>query len=254
MDPTLCPRPPGGEVARRHRDSRHGAIEELPDDGELDVRHDDIGVGELVAEDVRADDVQGDAVRARGLRGDLDGDVVEIDGANRSEAEAGRRDSHDTRPAAGIEQAAALDPGEKVDACARRRMRTRPESSPGIDDDRELSGGWRDPRRPDPDPAGADGAMELLPAVFPAARNGLTRRLSEGRPDLRLARTVGVRDELDGRICLMLLEPGRKALEEPRSGDLGFRARDAECDADEAAQRRALFRRLKNPSSSSRET
>ena len=96
--------------------------------------------------------------------------------------------------------------------------------------------------------------MELLPAVFPPARNVLTRSLSEGRPDLRLARAVCVRDELDVRACLVLFEPGRKALHEPRSGDLGFRARDAECDADEAAQRRALFRRLKNPSSSSRET
>ena len=254
MDPLLRARPFGGQIARRHGDSRRRTLEKDLDDGELDIGYDDIGVGDLVAEHVYVRDLQGNAVRARGLCGDLDGDVVEIDGANRSEAEAGRRDSHDTRSAAGIEQAAALEPGEKVDACARRRMRTRPESSPGIDDDRELSGRWRDPRRPDPDPAGADGAMELLPAVFPPARNGLTRRLSEGRPDLRLARTVGVRDELDGRICLMLLEPSRKALEEPRSGDLGFRARDAECDADEAAQRRALFRRLKNPSSSSRET
>ena len=253
MDPPQRARPFGGQVARRHGDSCRGAIEKGLDDGELDIGHDDIGVGELVAQHVGARDLHVDAVRACGLRGDLDGDLVEIDGADRREAETGRRDSHDTRPAAGVEQAAALEPGEKVDACARRRMRAGPERSPGIDDDRELSGRRRDPRRPDPEPAGADGPMELFPAVFPSARYGLTRRLSEGRPDLRFARAVGVGGELDGRACLVLLEPGRKALEEPRSGDLGLRARDAERDADEAAQRSALFRRLKNPSSSSRE-
>ena len=73
------------------------------------------------------------------------------------------------------------------------------------------------------------------------------------RDNLRFARAVGVGGELDGRACLVLLEPGRKALDEPRSGHFGLRARDAERDANEAAQRSALFRRLKNPSSSTRE-
>src|SRR6187399_2597825 len=133
-------------------------------------------------------------------------------------------------------------------------MRAGPECSSRIDHDRELSGRRRDPRRPDPDAACADGPMEVLPAVFPSGRDGLTRGLSEGRTDLRLARAIGVRDELDGRACLALFEPSRKALHEPRSGDFGFRVRDAERDAEETAQRSALFRRLKNPSSLSRET
>ena len=254
MDPPLRARPFSGQIARRHGDSCRGTIEKGLDNGELDIGHDDIDVGELVAQHVDVRNLQVDAVRACSVRRDLDRDVVEIDGADRGEAESCGRDSHHAGSAAGVEQAAAFETAEKLDACASRRMGAGPERSPGIDDDRELSGRRRDPRRPDPEPAGADGSVELFPAVFPSARYGLTPRLSEGRPDLSFARAAGVGGELDGRACLVLLEPGRKALEEPRSGDLGLRARDAERDADEAAQRSALFRRLKNPSSSSRET
>ena len=190
-----------------------GAIEKGLDDGELDIGYDDIGVGELVAEHVDVRNLQLDAVRACGLRGDLDGDVVEIDGADRSEAEAGGRDSHDTRPAAGVEQAAALEPGEKVNACARRRMRTVPNARPGSTTTASSPAGGAIHGGPIQSPPARTGRWNSFQRSSHPPRNGLTRRLSEGRPDLRLARAVGVRDELDGRACLVLLEPGRKALE-----------------------------------------
>lgn len=96
--------------------------------------------------------------------------------------------------------------------------------------------------------------MELLPAILPPTRHGLTRSLRKGRPDLRLASAAGVDNELDRGARVVLLEPCRKAFDEPGASDLGLVDRDAERDADETGQRNALFRRLKNPSSSSRET
>ena len=66
-------------------------------------------------------------------------------------------------------------------------------------------------------------------------------------------RCVRVDRELRHRSCLALLESGVMALDEPRAGDLGLRGGDDENDAEELAQRRALFRRPKKPWSSSRD-
>ena len=48
-----------------------------------------------------------------------------------------------------------------------------------------------------------------------------------------------------------LLEPGRRKLDQLRPGDLHLRRGHGDRDAAEPAYRNALFRRRKNPSSSS---
>jgi len=92
--------------------------------------------------------------------------------------------------------------------------------------------------------------MELLPTVLPAVGYGLGRRVRERRTELGRAGLVDVDGQLDPRVELALLEPGGRVLDEPRASDLRLGRRDDEGDADEPAQRRALFSRLKKPPSS----
>jgi hypothetical protein len=133
----------------------------------------------LVAKDIGPEHVQFHAVRARRLAGHLDRDLVQVDGNDRSEAEPHGRHRNDARAASGIEQTATVKPCEQLDGRAGRRMCARPESPAGVDDDRRLVGWRRDPGRPDPQPAGSDRAVELLPAVLPAGHDALGRHVRE---------------------------------------------------------------------------
>jgi hypothetical protein len=221
----------GREIAGRHRDGRPHSGKQLLDDGELDVRHDDVALRERVVQDVEATSLDRSGISARGLRGDVDGDGVVVHRDNRSEAEPRGRDGEDPRPAACVEEAAALDPREELDAGARRRVGARPERAPGIDDDRKPIVRRWDPRRPDPDPARLNGSMEVAPAILPSDLDRLRPGVGERRADRRLSRGVGVDGQLS-RVCVLaLLEAVRKAFEEPRARDLGvgapYRKRDA---------------------------
>jgi hypothetical protein len=95
--------------------------------------------------------------------------------------------------------------------------------------------------------------VELLPAILPAALDRLDGRLRKGLADLVDALAVDVDGELRRVAVAPLLEAGGRMRDEPRARDLGLGRGDDEGDANEPAQRSALFRRLKKPSSSSRE-
>ena len=154
--------------------------------------------------------------RPRPRRGRVDRD----DGR---EPEPRRGDGEDARAAARVEQARrARVARQQLDAGARRRMRSRAERATGVDDDRGLAGGRRNPGRPDPQPAGTARAVELLPAVLPPGRDRLgDARRENARADVRLARQRPCtrRARCDPSRST-LLEAGREALEQPRARDL----------------------------------
>ena len=172
-----------------------------------------------------------------------------IDRQHRPKPEPSGRHGHDTGSTAGVEQAAALEPREQLDGGASRRMCARSERAARIDHDHPLAGRRLDPRRPDPQPAGVDRAVELLPAVLPAGLDAFGRDVGERVSELGLAVLVGEHDELDALARRALLEAVRKALEQHSCRYLGLDGRDADCDAPKAAQRSALLSRPKKPSS-----
>ena len=187
--------------------------------------------------------------RRAGLGRDLDRNVVRVDRQHRPEPEPSGRHGHDTGSASRVEQAAAVEPREQLDGGASGRMCARSERAAGIDHDHLLAGRRLDPRRPDPEPAGANRAVELLPAVLPAGRDAVGRDVGERAPELGLALLVGEHDELDAVARRTLLEAVREALEQYCCRDLGLGGRDADCDAPKVAQRSALLSRPKKPSS-----
>ena len=93
--------------------------------------------------------------------------------------------------------------------------------------------------------------MEAPPPLLPAGRDRSNGHLTEGRAQELLAARVHVGRELEPALALDLLEPRRGERKESSAGDLGLAGRHAERDAPQVAQRSALFRRRKNPSSSS---
>ena len=192
-----------------------------------------------------------DVVRSRRHGGDLDGDLVEIDCDDGREPEPRGSDGNHPGATTRVEEAPALEACEKLDAGARRRMRARAERPPGIDDHRDLVGRRWDPRRPDPEATGMNGTMELLPAILPAGLHGLGRHVRERRSDGGLTRVVGEDSELRRTAEVTLLEPVRETVEQPRRRYFHLAVRHPQRDAADPAQRSALFRRRKKPSSSS---
>lgn len=94
--------------------------------------------------------------------------------------------------------------------------------------------------------------MERAPALLPPRLDSCRDHLVELRLDARLSGFVRVGGELDLAGPLDLLEPTRRKNEEACSRDLRLDPRDADGNATKAAvYRSALFRRRKNPSSSS---
>ena len=127
-----------------------------------------------------------------------------------------------------------------------------PNARPGSTTTDELVGRRRDPRRADPEAAGAHRAMELLPAVFPAGATGSdrtsenaarTRGLARRRRCRRRARRRGVEPRSSSPAGKR--STSHAAASSPRASGTAQR------DAAEPAQRSALFRRPKKPSSSS---
>ena len=180
---------------------------------------------------------------------------VQVDGADRPEAESRGGDRHDSRSASGVEHAAALEPRQRLDARARRGMCARAERATRIDDHYVLVLGRGEPRRADPETARPDGTMELLPAILPAGLDPARRNIDERCAEVRLPHVVREHSKLGRRTERVLLEPGWKALEEPGRRALHLGRRHAYRDAAQAAQRNALLSRWKKPSpSSSRDT
>ena len=240
----------GGEVARRHGHRRRHAIEESLDDGELDVRHDDVDGRQLVPQDVRLEHVDPDVVPLRRLGGNGHGDLVEIDRDDRREAESSRRDGRHAGSAAGVENASAVEPSQRLDGRSCRGMRTRAERATGIDDHHRLVRRRLDPRWSDPQPARPHRPVELLPAILPPGLDRLRRNVRIGPTQLGLARAVRVDRELEPVARRALLEAAREPFEQRRRDDLGLLAGDTDRNAAKLAQRNALLSRLKKPSPS----
>lgn len=93
--------------------------------------------------------------------------------------------------------------------------------------------------------------MELLPAVFPTWKDSLRPNGGERGAHGDLASVVGEHRELRRAVERTLLQPGGKAVEQPRCSDLDLAVRHPQRDAAEPGQRSALFSRRKKPSSSS---
>lgn len=240
------------EVSRGDDRSRRAPLEQRLDYREIDVGNDDVSARELVAQDVRSTHIHPRSIPASRVTGNLDGDRVEIYGRDRVESESHSRDGHDARAAAGVEHGSAFDAREKLDAYARRRMRTRAERATRIDDDHLLVARRGLPRRADPETPDTYGAMKLAPPISPASLDALCGDIGENLANPRFAGFVRVRRQLDPAAPFDLLESARDELEQARAGDLRVRVRHTCRDAAEVvAQRRALFRRRKNPSSSS---
>ena len=119
-----------------------------------------------------------------------------------------------------------------------------PKARPGSTTTASASAGGELPRRPDPQRADPNRAVELAPAVLPAGfdLDRVARR--ESAEDTLAGIPVGGQLELAG--MLDLLEAFRGELEEPRAKLLGRLRRDSDRGAD---QRNALFSFSKKPSS-----
>ena len=185
------------------------------------------------------------AVRVRRL----DRDRIVVDGVHGPEAEPRGSDSDHARAAAGVEDAAARGCREELDAGARRRMRACAERAARVDDDGELARRRRLPRRPDPEPAGADRAVEGAPALLPARLDGRSRctDAAERRARSRSAPASTVDGELES--CR---SGARRSSNPPARARAAVRGRSRprpagtrnETGAESVAQRSALFRRL----------
>jgi hypothetical protein len=127
------------------------------------------------------------------------------------------------------------------------------ERATGVEDNHGPVGRRLEPRRPDPQPARHDRAVELLPAILPTVLDRLGSRLRKRLADRVDALAADVDGELRRVAVAAFLEAGGRMRDEPRARDLGLGGGDDESDANEPAQRSALFRRLKKPSSPSRE-
>jgi hypothetical protein len=126
------------------------------------------------------------------------------------------------------------------------------ERAPGLDDDRRRDVLRRRlPRWPDPDACYPSALVELAPAILPPRLDHRCLDAAEGAAEEALSLRVRVGGKLDLAADLAFLESLRSEREELRAGDLRLSSKDADRDAEQPLYRRALFRRLKNPSSSS---
>jgi hypothetical protein len=87
------------------------------------------------------------------------------------------------------------------------------------------------PRRPDPEPADADGLVELPPAVLPVLLDVGNGSAAERLPDPLLAGRVRIGGDLESRSTLDLLEALGEDLEHHRPSLLGAGGRDGDRDA-----------------------
>jgi hypothetical protein len=235
------------EVAGGHE---HGGVEptaELVYRGEIDVRNGQVARGEVGVEDIRAANVDLDAVRARIQARGLDGRGLTVECDYGAEAELGGGDREHARATADVEQAPAVELDQKTEAEAGRRVRAGAKCPPRIDDNRDAIVRRFLPRRADPERPNPDRAVKLAPSLFPAGLDKLRGSLPE-----RLAKPFlagGVR--VDDKDTLRLFEALRMELEELRSGDLDRVRRDRDGDAAKLrpAQRNALLSLSKKPSS-----
>ncbi len=195
--------------------------------------------------------VDPDAVSGRILLRHLDRNRVCVHGDDGLEAEQRRRDRDDARTAARVEQARRRTPSEELEARPRRGMRACAERAARVDDDGDLIRGRRVPGRADPETAGAHRMVELAPAFLPA---GLDRCADRTRERISIADAP-----LRRVYAASSTVPGRSISSKPAGASTSSRARALSASSAATrtetrrrpAHRSALFRRRKNPSSSS---
>lgn len=201
---------------------------------ELDVRYDEIGTRQLTSQNVTLRDRHPNAVPgSRACRG-FDRMGIHVDREDRLKAKARGGNSDHPGPAARVENAPALFPGQELDAGSRRRMRPGAEGASRVDDDGRLARRSCLPRRADPEPAGTDWSVERAPAILPARLDRGRGRMLENGADALLAREVGVDGELEIVAGLDLLESRGRQREQSRAGDLRLGGGYANGDAAEA--------------------
>ena len=161
-----------GKVSGGDRPVRRAPGEKRLDHWEIDVRDEQTGCRQRVAQDVREKHLDlnpvGRDVRSRGL----DSNRIGVDAGDRAEAEPRRRDRDDAGTAARVQHTPSLVRGEQLDACPRGRVSPGAERLARVDDDRRLAGGRGLPRRADPQPADPDGTMKRAPTILPPKFDG----------------------------------------------------------------------------------
>src|SRR5215216_142572 len=240
-------RHPRVEVARADEDVGVDPPAQLVDRPEVDVRNRDVARGENGREDVRTANVDVDAVRTRVPPRGLDRRRFAVDRDHRREPQPRGGNREHARAAADVEQAAAAELHEQLEAQPGGRVRAGAEGAAGVDDDGDDSGRRLLPGRPDPERADPDRAVKLPPALLPPGLHRFGGDVAERRAKPLLARPVGVDDEG----ALFLLEALGMKLEQLRPGDLDRVGGDRDADPPKLAprQRKALLSLSKNPSS-----
>ena len=177
----------------------------------------------------------------------LDRRLVDVDADDRLVAELARRDREHARAAADVEQARPLQRLDQLEAELRRRVRTGSEREPGVDHDRHETGRGPLPRRPDPERADLDRAVEAHPLALPAVGHGSTR-MSPNLARSRSAPAPSVNATSSSpprrRARQTLPETARASRASPPRRARRERRRSAQ-----QAQRKALFSFSKKPSS-----
>ena len=190
-----------------------------------------------------------DAVHARVLARRLDRGLLDVDAEDRGEPEQRGRDREHAGAAADVEQGAALELLQELQAEPGRRVRAGAERAAGVDDDREGIVRRRLPRRSDPERADAHRLVERPPPVLPARLHVRGARAAEEVPETLLAARIGVGGELDPLRAVDLLEALGEQLEHDRARLLEPLRPHLDGDSAQAAQRNALFSLSKKPSS-----
>src|SRR6266511_6398204 len=238
----------GGQVARAHEAFAAQTRRERFECRPRDVGDRDTHCGKLLGQDVGTARFDLDTVRLGVGDRRRDRVVVRVECENGLEAELRSDDPEHARAAAEVEEAPGLELEQKLDAELRRRVRTGPELTTRVDDDRGRVRGRLAPGRADPERSQANRTVELLPPVAPVRDEVLPAHAAEHLPEPLLTAGVGVGDELDAIREIDLLEAVGE--EREHAGPRFFCALGGDGDRDAAAdvQRKALFSLSKKPS------
>ena len=174
-------------------------------------------LGQLVVAQIGLPDVDRDAVVGGVPLGRLDRLRVEVERQHGLEAELRGRDREHAGAAADVEHAAPLLGLEQLEAELRRRMPAGAERAARIDHDRDRVPVRLLPRRADPEPADADGLVELPPAVLPVLLDvgDARRRRTPARSAPRRRRSCRPRSRARRRRRSPRSPPGRARASPP---------------------------------------
>ena len=141
-------------------------------------------------------------------------------------------------PQPDVEQAAALEAAQQVDAELRRGMRSGAERAARVDHHCGQVGRRRLPRWADPDPTRRHRAVEGAPRVLPPGGDGVAVAFGNtARIRLSPGRRVG--DELQAACSLDLLEPLGMQVEHHAPACLGRLGADADHDTQQLVHQRS---------------